>query len=80
MNPYPANTLFPENIFCSLFLLHIFIWTGMRENLSSGDSDQIRLKPVRSATETSKSTEILHVESLDTILYRQQITNALLRL
>ena len=80
MNPYPANTLFSENIVCSFFSAAYIHMDRHDRKLIFGDSDEIRLQPVRSATETGKSTEILCVESLDTILYRQQLTNALIRL
>ena len=39
-----------------------------------GVSDKARLKPVSSATQTSKKIEILPVASLDMILSKKQIT------
>ena len=43
-------------------------------------SDQLRLKPACSATETSLSLEILDLASIGTILSRQRTTKALIRL
>ena len=45
-----------------------------------GVSEKARLKPVSSATETSKKIEILLVASLDMILSNKRITKALIRL
>ena len=45
-----------------------------------GVSDKARLKPVSSATETSKSIEILLEASLDMILSSKRITKALISL
>ena len=42
-----------------------------------GISDQVLFKP---ATETSKSLEILHIETTDIIPSKQRITKALIRL
>ena len=43
-------------------------------------SDKARLKPVSSATETSKKIEILFVASLDMIISNKRITKAQIRL
>ena len=45
-----------------------------------GVSDKARLKPVSSATETSKKIEIPPMASLDMILSRKRITKALISL
>ena len=45
-----------------------------------GVSDNAILKPVCSATETSYKNEITPVASLDMVLYKTQITKALIRL
>ena len=45
-----------------------------------GVSDQVRLKPACSATETSYSLEILDIETRSIILSQQRITKALIRL
>ena len=41
-----------------------------------GISDQVRLKPACSATETSLGLNILHIETTDIILSKQRITKA----
>ena len=45
-----------------------------------GVCDQVRLKPACSATETSKSLEILGIETRGIILSRQRTTKTLIRL
>ena len=45
-----------------------------------GVSDQMRLKPVFSAAETSQKIEILLKTSLDMMLYSKGITKTLIRL
>ena len=48
--------------------------------MSSGVSDQVRLKLACSATEASRSLEILVTETRDITLSRQRTTKALIRL
>ena len=64
--------------------MHLFqvyyIWTSSRENLSLRYSDQVRLKPACSATETSYYLGILDSASIGIILSRQRTTKALIRL
>ena len=56
------------------------IWASSWENVSSGVSDQVRLKLTCSATEASMRLEILVTETSDVILSRQRTTKALIRL
>ena len=55
-------------------------WASSGENVSSGVSDQVRLKPACSATETSYNLEISAIESRDIIISKQWTTKALIRL
>ena len=45
-----------------------------------GVSDEARLKPVSSATETSQKIELSFVASLDMVLSKKRITKAVIRL
>ena len=56
------------------------IWALTRQNLSSGVSDRVRLKPVFSATETNLKIKISPVASLETILSNKRITKAMISL
>ena len=49
-------------------------------NLSSKVCDKVLLNPVCSATEASKSLEILDIETRGSIPFRQRITKTLIRL
>ena len=68
----------------SSFIYHpiptINIWAMSRENLSSGVSDRVSLKPVCAATETRQRLEILDFPSISIILSRQWTTKALISL
>ena len=55
-------------------------WASSWENVSSGVSDQVRLKLACSATEASKRLEILVTETRDITLSRHRTTKALIRL
>ena len=55
-------------------------WALSWENVSSGVSDQVRLKLACSATEASRRLEILVTETRDITLSRQWTTKALIRL
>ena len=63
-----------------LFLFIFFIWASSWENVSSGVSDQVRLKLACSATEASMRLEILVTETKDITLPRQWTTKVLIRL
>ena len=56
------------------------IWASSWENVSSGVSDQVRLKLACSATEASMRLEILVTYTRDITLSRQRTTKALIRL
>ena len=56
------------------------IWATSWKNVSSGVSDQVRLKLVCSATETTMRLEILVTETRDMTQSRQRTTKALIRL
>ena len=56
------------------------IWATTRQNVSSGVSDQIRLKPACAATEANMRLEILVTETRGITLSRQRTTKALIRL
>ena len=56
------------------------IWATPWENVSSGVSDQVRLKLACSATEVRMRLEILVTETRDITLSRQRTTKALIRL
>ena len=56
------------------------MWAMSRENLSSGFSDQVRLEPACSASETSYRLEILDIETRGIIISQQRIIKALIRL
>ena len=60
-------------------LVIILIWATLRENVSSGIFDQVRFKPVCSATEASYNLETLEKASIH-ILSKQWTTNVLIRL
>ena len=53
---------------------------GMKKNVSSGVSDQVRLKLACSATEASMRLKVLVTETKNIILSRQRTTKALIRL
>ena len=55
-------------------------WASSWENVSSGVSDQVRLKLACSPTEPSMRLEILVTETRDITLSRQWTTKALIRL
>ena len=55
-------------------------WATSRKQPVFGVCDQVRLKPVCSATETSQSLEILDLASIGIILSRQRTRKALIRL
>ena len=57
-----------------------FIRASSWENVSSGVSDQVRIKLACSATEASMRVEILITETRDISLSRQRTTKALIRL
>ena len=61
-------------------LCSLLYWASSWENVSSGVSDQVRLKPACSATEASMKFEILVTETIDITLSRQRTTKALIRL
>ena len=52
------------------------IWASSWQNVSSGVSDQVRLKPACSPTEASMRLEILVTETRDITLSRQRTTKA----
>ena len=56
------------------------LWTLLWENISSGVSNQVRLKLACSATEASMKFEFLVTETRDITLTRQRTTKALIRL
>ena len=56
------------------------IWATPWENVSSGVSDQVRLKLACWATEASMTLKILVTETRDITLSRQRTTKALIRL
>ena len=58
----------------------IKIWALPWENVSSGGSDEVRLKLACSATEASMRLEILVTETRDITLSRQRTTKALISL
>ena len=58
----------------------IFKWASSWEKVSSGVTDQVRLKLARSATEANMRLEILVTETRDITLSRQRTTKALIRL
>ena len=62
---------------CSICM---YKWASSWENVSSGVSDQVRLKLACSATEASMRLEILVTETRDITLSRQRTTKALIRL
>ena len=63
----------------ALFMTSL-IWASSRENLSSVVCDQVRLKPVCSATETSKRLETLGLATVGIILSKEWTNKLLTRL
>ena len=90
--PYPfcrfcvhLNFLFICSLhFRILFMFQTYIpyiiWAPSKENESSGVCDQLRFKPVCSATEASQNPQSLDLASIDTILSKQWTTKVLIRL
>ena len=82
------NVIFANLIYSSLIrsyswivvYFHTYIWASSWENMSSGVSEQGRLKLACSATEASMRLEILVTETRDITLSRQWTTEALIRL
>ena len=62
------------------WFLRVTGWATSRGNLSSGVCDQVRLKPVCSADETSYVLKFQTIASRDIKLSRQRKTKALIRL
>ena len=70
MLPLQKNLSKFSNILVNEFILSYSEYTAMsRENLSLVVCDQVRLKSVCSATETSQSLEILNLQSTGDSLY-----------
>ena len=64
----------------AIFVMLDITWASPWENVSSGLSDQVRLKLACSATEASTRLEILVTETRDNTLSRQRTTKTLIRL
>ena len=69
-----------EIVLCLYSQVSLYIWATTGQNMSSGVSDQARLKPVCAATEASYNNEISAIESRDIILSKQRKTKVLIRL
>ena len=69
----------PLSVVPMTFLLNM-IWATSRENLSSEVCDQVRLKPVCSATDVSWRVAILKLATTGTILSKQRTIKVLIRL
>ena len=76
--PWPLNICI--SLYASLFDIIEYKRASSWENVSSGVSDQVRLKLACSATEASMRLEILVTETRDITLSRQRTTKALIRL
>ena len=85
--PYLFYWQSDQGLHCLPSCLHLLdtslcktMWASSWENVSSGGSNQVRLKLACSATEASMRLEILVTETRDITLSRQQTTKALIRL
>ena len=73
--------IYSNNFRCpNIYNFTEFSWASSWENVSSGVSDQVRLKLACSATEASIRLEILVTETRDITLSRQWTTKVLIRL